>query len=250
MSGKKKQPSAPSATTVRTKLESFVMIEVHRSSLMNAPYNPRDISESAKRKLKAGIAKLGLLAPITWNKRTGNIVGGHQRLKALDAINGGSDYTLNVAAVDLNDIQEKEANLLLNNEAAMGFFDIDKLGPMLSEPGLDIEAAGWDEADMFRLFGHDPRADKIEKVPGADLAETDDDSKMTVDAYKKAADRFNKAHEDAANEGLDDYYLVVVFPTYQDRKAFTDAMGLVDERYQSSKEICPAALAGRDKIKE
>jgi ParB-like chromosome segregation protein Spo0J len=50
-----------------------------RSKIHNAPYNPRFITDEAKRKLKGSIKRNGLLAPPTWNIRTGNIVGGHQR---------------------------------------------------------------------------------------------------------------------------------------------------------------------------
>ena len=51
-----------------------------------APYNPRislqpDMPEYEK--LKNSIEKFGMVEPIIWNKRTGNVVGGHQRLKVL-----------------------------------------------------------------------------------------------------------------------------------------------------------------------
>ena len=48
------------------------------------PYNPRIIGEGAEKRLRAFIKKHGLFGTIIWNERTGNIVSGHQRLKALD----------------------------------------------------------------------------------------------------------------------------------------------------------------------
>ena len=55
-----------------------------RSQIKEAPYNPRIIGEGAEKRLRAFIKKHGLFGTIIWNERTGNIVSGHQRLKALD----------------------------------------------------------------------------------------------------------------------------------------------------------------------
>lgn len=51
-----------------------------RDRIKNALYNPRTIDRFARQKLEADLKKVGLLAPLTVNRRTGNIVGGHQRL--------------------------------------------------------------------------------------------------------------------------------------------------------------------------
>lgn len=51
-----------------------------------AKYNPRkDLKpgDPEYEKLKQSIKKFGVVEPIVWNKRSGNIVGGHQRYKIL-----------------------------------------------------------------------------------------------------------------------------------------------------------------------
>ena len=45
--------------------------------------NPRTIGGKALTGLEKSIRRFGLVEPIVWNERTGNIVGGHQRLRAL-----------------------------------------------------------------------------------------------------------------------------------------------------------------------
>lgn len=244
MPPKKQAPKVAEAAPINLKLERFVMTEVQRSQLQNAPYNPRVISESSKRKLKAVIKKLGIISPITWNKRTGNIVGGHQRLKIMDQIQGGKEYTLNVAAVDMNDIEEREANLALNNDAAQGMFDVEALTEMLSVPGMDLEATGWESADLIKLIGHDPTLAATQEKSELDMGE--EAAGVDVDKYRIASERFTEASEERRAEGLSDYFLVVVFKTYSDRLKFTEAMGLDDNRYQSAEDICPAALRGKD----
>jgi len=49
--------------------------------------------------------------PIVWNKRTGNIVGGHQRLKVL--LDMGM-REVDCVVVDLDEAKEKALNLALN----------------------------------------------------------------------------------------------------------------------------------------
>ena len=56
------------------------------SELQPAKYNPRKISSDALGRLTKSLSELGNLQPITWNAKTGNIVGGHQRLKCYSAL--------------------------------------------------------------------------------------------------------------------------------------------------------------------
>ena len=82
------------------------------SDLKPASYNPRVISVSAKTGLSASLEKFGIVQPIVWNKRTGNIVGGHQRCKVL--IESSVEET-DVVVVDLSDEEEIALNIALNN---------------------------------------------------------------------------------------------------------------------------------------
>ena len=54
--------------------------------LKAAEYNPRkDLrpGDAEYEKLKRSIQEFGYVEPVIWNKRTGTIVGGHQRLKVM-----------------------------------------------------------------------------------------------------------------------------------------------------------------------
>jgi hypothetical protein len=53
------------------------------SDLKSASYNPREISEKSFEGLKCSIEEFGDLSGIVFNKRTGNLVAGHQRVKAI-----------------------------------------------------------------------------------------------------------------------------------------------------------------------
>src|ERR1035437_8706173 len=123
---------------------------MHRADFKNAPYNPREISATAKKRLKDNIDRVGLLSPIVVNRRTNFIVSGHQRLAVLDALEGRKDYWLDVSLVDLDDKAEREQNVFFNNEFAHGTWDLALLRELL--PTVGFEQTGMTEREVLDLF--------------------------------------------------------------------------------------------------
>ena len=70
------------------------------SELVPAEFNPRTISDEAFDGLKMSVDVFGMLVPIVWNKRTGRIVGGHQRYRALQ---DAGEVETDVTVVDLDE---------------------------------------------------------------------------------------------------------------------------------------------------
>lgn len=65
----------------KSKFQNYDTETISRDMIKNAPYNPRIMDEKAKKRLRANIAKHGLVAALTWNKRTGNLVGGASKAR-------------------------------------------------------------------------------------------------------------------------------------------------------------------------
>jgi ParB-like chromosome segregation protein Spo0J len=106
-----------------------MIVERHKVSELNeAPYNPRRMTEAAKSGLKASIDRFGMVVPMVWNKRTGNLVGGHQRLAVLKDGGMSGDDEIEVVVVDVDDEKEKALNLALNNPGSRGKFTEDAVG--------------------------------------------------------------------------------------------------------------------------
>ena len=106
--------------------------------LKPAPYNPRvDLQpgDPAYEKLKRSILEFEYVDPMIWNKRTGHIVGGHQRLKILKEL---GFKEIEVSVVDLSLKREMALNSALNE--IEGERDPFKLAFVLNE----LEAAGID----------------------------------------------------------------------------------------------------------
>ncbi len=119
-----------------------------------APYNPRvDLKpgEPAYEKLKRSIDEFGCVEPLVWNRRTGNLVGGHQRFKVL--IERGLTE-VDVSVVDLPPEKEKALNVALNK--IQGDWDQQKLAELLEEltktPDFDVESTGFDLPDIKELI--------------------------------------------------------------------------------------------------
>jgi|SaaInlStandDraft_5_1057022.scaffolds.fasta_scaffold38165_3 hypothetical protein len=85
----------------------------------SADYNPREIDEEAKSGLSLSIDKFGYVQNLIFNKRTKNMVSGHQRLVALKE--EGYDK-VDVLVVDLDEEKEKELNVLMNTSTITGDF--------------------------------------------------------------------------------------------------------------------------------
>ena len=101
------------------------------SKLNPAAYNPRkDLQpgDAEYQKLARSLDQFGCVEPVVWNERTGNVVGGHQRLKILLA---AGETELDVSVVNLSDADEKALNIALNKIA--GEWDTAALTELLQE---------------------------------------------------------------------------------------------------------------------
>jgi len=132
------------------------------TSLIPAEYNPRRISDKAKKGLSNSITQFGILQPIVWNQRTGHIIGGHQRY--YDLLERGIADT-DVLVVNFPIEKEKAANIALNHSGISGEYDEDKLQELLQD--LDqqyIDALNFDELKL-------PEWETLPEAPVADFEE-------------------------------------------------------------------------------
>lgn len=123
------------------------------SELLPADYNPRkDLKpgDAEYEKLKRSIEQFGYVEPVIWNKNTGRVVGGHQRLKVLMDL-GFTE--VDCVVVELPDEKEKALNVALNKIS--GDWDKDKLALLISDlqgADFDVSLTGFDPAEIDDLF--------------------------------------------------------------------------------------------------
>jgi hypothetical protein len=213
-----------------TKYQSYDTEVISRDMIKNAPYNPRIMDKKAKERLRKNIAKHGLVAALTWNKRTGNLVGGHQRLEQLDALEKSKDYDLTVCVVDVDEREEAALNVQLNNPSMQGEWDFDKLAMMSEEFDLDLsEDLGFTETDIDLMFDGDDRFSQLfETQEKEDARASVEKIKETRDANRQKLKEMNSIN----------WFTVIVFENEADRDAFMKEISIPKhEQYITEEQV-------------
>ena len=214
-------------------------VELNRSAIHFADYNPRKLSDESRKTLKRGIKKFGLVGGIVVNKRTGlTVVSGHQRLSVMDELQKfpDNDYRIRVDVIDVDEQQEKELNILMNNPNAQGTWDFDALARIV--PDIDWKDAGLTDADL-NMIGVDYLLQTEEENSIADALS---DMMAPVTEQKeaeKAAKQLERAEKVAhmkevkqqvkenAQKQVEnmDAYVMLSFDTYEAKAAFCERFG-------------------------
>lgn len=166
----------------------------------------------------------GLVEPVVWNERTGHLVGGHRRLEEVDAAEGTDAYTLGVAAINVDEQQEREINVGLNNQQAQGAFDPAKFFAVVDTLGATLEGMGFSKADLETEFGSVAQLGK----PFAKAAAVGDAIVQDLLAIK-AARKAHIAAQEADPKNDQEYFLLVQFPSRADRDALLARLALTAE---------------------
>lgn len=204
---------------------------IQRSQINFASYNPRRLSDTAKKKLKANLKRIGLAGGIVWNETTGNLVSGHQRLSIIDEIEKynpdthENDYPIRVEVLQLSDKEEKEQNIFFNSTTAQGEFDNDLLAALI--PEIDYDLAGLDEADINVLIADVPVFDVADynqavKDDFRNLEQITDEERL---ARKEAVKQAKQATKDnLSEEVMGDPYITLSFYDYESKLYFMEVL--------------------------
>lgn len=208
--------------------ENYNIEKVNRKSFNFSDYNPRKISKSAREKLKKSIKTHGLVQPIMINKRTGNIIGGHQRIDVLDEINGNQDYDLNVIAIDVDEKEEIELNILLNSQNLQGEYDPFKLKEIsILFPDIDFKTdLLFDQSDMDIMSIQVPELQST--IFQENTSAVKQSREQVLEARKRIREN-NKAQDfEAGGNHIDrrDNFITIVFNTNKEKYNFMKELGI------------------------
>ena len=176
--------------------------------------NPRKISETAAKGLRSSLERFGDLSGIVWNKRTGELVCGHQRMQqirekwgdqpieAIDVVNGlggirvDDSHFFPVRIVDWTPAKQRAANVAANSQKISGQFT-DSLTDYL----LEIQSELQDEEpglldDVLLTDLIDVQVD--DASPGVDVA-----SNYQVLIECKSEEHQRETFEKLKTEGFD-----------------------------------------------
>jgi DNA modification methylase len=135
-----------------------------------APYNPRvelKPTDPEWQDIEASLEEFGQVLTLVWNKRTGTVVAGHQRIRIMRH-RGHDRATFAVVDVDLE--AEKRLNVILNKTG--GRWVPAKLNELLGElrgATLSLERLGFTTVELQKILGSKPKrtaADPNAPAPG------------------------------------------------------------------------------------
>lgn len=121
--------------------------------LQPAEYNPRNQIKPGTKAwddLEASMKEFGVVQPIIWNERSGNVVGGHQRLEILKA---WGETKTDVVVVQLDETAERALNIALN-KVGEGNWHREKLGELLAQlqSNRNLESLGFSKKELNHLL--------------------------------------------------------------------------------------------------
>ena len=131
----------------------MVIEKKNTTDLLPADYNPRNDlrpGDAEYEKLKRSIEQFGYVEPVIWNKTTGRVVGGHQRLKVLQDM---GHTEVDCVVIELPEDKEKALNIALNKIS--GEWDTDKLALLITDlqgSDFDVSLTGFEAAEIDALF--------------------------------------------------------------------------------------------------
>lgn len=195
----------------KSKFQKGEIQTLKRSQLKGAEYNPRIIDKEAKKRLKKGLQQHGLVSPITWNKRTGNIVSGHQRISQLDALEKNKDYELDVWVIDVSPEEEAVLNVQLNNPSMQGDWDLEKLAQITEEFDLSFDDMGFSKLDVDFMFDGDERFTEMFESP---------EKQGATESLEKIKEFRKESREKYEDNNNINWFLGIVFADEKEKEEF------------------------------
>lgn len=212
-----------------SKYQKFTIETIQREDIKNAEYNPRIMDKEAKKRLKEGLKKHGLVSTLTWNRRTGNLVGGHQRLEQLDSLEKSKDYSLDVCVIDVDEAEEAVLNVHLNNPSMQGEWDLDKLAQIAEDFDVNFDDMGFSKLDVDFMFDGDERFTEMFETPESE------EVKKGLAEVKEARAAGQERLEERNNIN---WYSVIVFEDEEAKKEFYKKISVpLSEEYITADKI-------------
>jgi hypothetical protein len=204
------------------------------ADLIPSPYNPRKITDKQLSMLKKSMTEFGDLSGIIRNVQTGNLIGGHQRIKNLDPSwpiisQPHTDKTGTIALgyietpegrwqyreVDWPEKKEAAANVAANQHG--GEFDMPKLREIiieLDDGSLDTELFGFNshELELMMTAVHQDEPKK-EKLTMTDIAEDNPNLAKFIEQREKSRERGKDKNEL-------NFWICLIFQSYDQKTEF------------------------------
>ena len=216
-----------STESTKEKFNKSETLEINRSQINFAPYNPKKHSKDAIAAQKRNFKKVGFLGGIVWNETTGNLVSGHKRTMAMDDINKydgtpATDYLIKVEKITIDQTTEKEQNIYMDSASTNTAQDADMLRAII--PDIDWENAGLTEEDLKIIgveFAYEDTTNLLDEITEMNEP-TIEERAFQKEANKQKIIEAKKEIRESLDKKMDDGdpFIVLSFDNYAAKVVF------------------------------
>ncbi len=222
---------------------------IKRSRINLNPINPKRHSDEKIKLQKKNLQKIGFLGGIVWNEKSGNLIDGHRRIKAMDLhykYDGTSktDYDVKVEVVALDDKAEKEqlTYMAVGNTKP----DIDLIAGYISD--IDYTNVGLDIGELNDILSIntempsqlDSVDDLLSPLPSFDEIETPSADEKTYDEKKEHMKAIKQQVRELSIERQqnEEAYITLSFSSYNAKEDFCDLLGIsTDDKFVKGEDV-------------
>lgn len=222
---------------------------IKRSQINLNPINPKRHSDEKVKLQKKNLQKVGFLGGIVWNEKSGNLIDGHRRIKAMDLhykYDGtpSTDYDVKVEVVNLDDKAEKEqlTYMAVGNTKP----DIDLIAGYISDIDCTNVGLGIGELnDILSINTEMPSLldsvdDLLSPLPSFDEIETLSADEKTYDEKKEHMKAIKQQVRESAIERQqnEEAYITLSFSSYNAKEDFCDLLGIsTDDKFVKGEDV-------------
>lgn len=222
---------------------------IKRSQINLNPINPKRHTDEKVGLQKKNLQKVGFLGGVVWNERSGNLIDGHRRIKAMDLhykFDGtpDTDYDVKVEVVDLDKKTEKEqvTYMAVGNTKA----DIDLIAEYINDIDYsDIGLSDTELSDILSLSGIDDiTSESLDDLlyPASmseDISEAGHSDKTPEEKKAHMKEVKQQVKEAAVERQMnEDAYIMLSFSSYNAKSDFCDLLGCsVDDKFVKGEDV-------------
>lgn len=222
---------------------------IKRSQINLNPINPKRHSDEKVKLQKKNLQKVGFLGGIVWNEKSGNLIDGHRRIKAMDLhykYDGtpSTDYDVKVEVVNLDDKAEKEqlTYMAVGNTKP----DIDLIAGYISDIDCTNVGLGIGELnDILSINTEIPSLldsvdDLLSPLPSFDEIETPSANEKTYDEKKEHMKAIKQQVRESAIERQqnEEAYITLSFSSYNAKEDFCELLGIsTDDKFVKGEDV-------------
>lgn len=217
--------------------------EISRLQINLNPINPKRHSDEKVKLQKKNLQKVGFCGGIVWNERTGNLIDGHRRVKAMDMLYGyngtpETDYKIKVEVVNFDDKTEKEQ--LTYMAVGNTKYDLDLISAYVSE--IDVDSVGLSQTELNDILSMTSSVEVEVESPLDSLLEPKESKaaeKSYEDKKQHMKDVKQQVREMAEARALNENaYITLSFSSFSAFQDFCDLMNIrTSERYAKGEDV-------------